>query len=336
MHVHGYFGCVRIVIILSILFIFIARVSCAAGPYKVLVVMSYHEEMPWEKEIREGIEAELKDSAEIRYFYMNTKNDPDGGVAKAKEAYRIYSEFQPDGVIAADDDAQWLFVVPYLKNKVRTPVVFCGVNAEPDKYGYPAVNVTGILERAHFRESISYLQQLMPKVKSIGFMVTDNQTGLGYMEQVRKESKSYPVSTQKVSLVKTLDEALKAVRVMRNQYDALFLIALEGLTNMQGKPLAERESFPILVRAFGKPVIGINKFNIRYHMLCAVVKTGHEQGSTASQMLLQALKGTPVSALPITRNQHGERVLNITVMKSLGIKPRPFLLVGTDLVESAE
>ena len=331
-----YVSCFRIVFLLSIMFIFFTHVSSAAEPYKVLVVMSYHEEMPWEKEIREGIQAELKDSAEIRYFYMNTKNDPDGGVKKAKEAYRIYSEFQPDGIIAVDDDAQWLFVVPYLKSRVKTPVVFCGVNAEPDKYGYPALNVTGILERAHFRESIAFLQQLMPKVKSIGFMVTDNQTGWGYVEQIRKESQSYPISSHTVSLVKTIDEALKAVSVMKKQYDALFLIALEGLTNLQGKPLAERESFPILIRAFGKPVIGINKFNIRYNMLCAVVKTGDEQGATASRMLLRALKGTPLSALPITRNQHGERVLNITVMKSLGIKPRPFLLVGTDLVESAK
>jgi ABC-type uncharacterized transport system substrate-binding protein len=313
-----------------------ACLGSAAEPFKVLVVMSYHEEMPWEKEIRAGIDAEFKGSAEIRYFYMNTKNDPDGGVEKAKEAYRIFSEFQPDGIIAADDDAQWLFVVPYLKDRVKTPVVFCGVNAEPDKYGYPAVNVTGILERAHFRESISFLQQLMPKVRSIAFMVTDNQTGWGYKEQIRKESKSYPVSSHSVSLVKTLDEALKAVRVMKKRYDALFLIALEGLTDFQGKPLAERDSFPILVRAFGKPVIGINKFNIRYHMLCAVVKLGNEQGSTAAQMLLQAIKGTPLSSLPVTRNRHGERVLNTTVMKSMGIKPWPFLLVGADLVESAE
>jgi ABC-type uncharacterized transport system substrate-binding protein len=333
---HVYVSCVRIVFLIPILLVIFAHVSSAAGHYKVLVVMSYHEEMPWEKEIREGIEAELKDSAVVRYFYMNTKNDPDGGVEKAKEAYRIYSEFHPDGIIAADDDAQWLFVVPYLENRVKTPVVFCGVNAEPDKYGYPAANVTGILERAHFRESISFLQQLMPKVKSIGFMVTDNQTGWGYKEQIRKEAKGYPVSSHTVSLVKTLDEALKNVRAMKKRYDALFLIALEGLTNLQGKPLAERESFPILIREFGKPVIGINKFNIRYHMLCAVGKVGQEQGATASQMLLKALKGTPVSSLPITRNQHGERVLNITVMKSLGINPLPFLLVGTDLVESSE
>jgi len=265
---------------------------------------------------------------------MNTKNDPAGGIEKAKEAYRKYLEFQPDGVIAADDDAQSLFVVPYLKDKVKTPVIFCGVNAEPKKYGYPASNVTGILERAHFRESIAFLQQLVPMAKSIGFMVTDNQTGLGYVEQIHQESSSYPIHDFSIGQVKTLDDALKTVDEMKKRHDALFLIALEGLTGESGQPLAERESFRAISRAFGKPVIGINRFNVRYSMLCAVAKTGQEQGATAARMLLKALDGAHIASLPITRNLYGKRVLNVTVLRELRIKPRPVLLVDTDLVET--
>jgi hypothetical protein len=147
---------------------------------------------------------------------------------------------------------------------------------------------------------------------------------------------SYPITTDSISLVKTLEGALKAAGDMKKRHDAMFLIALEGLTGDRGRPLAERESFPLLTRAFGKPVIGINSFNVRFDMLCAVAKTGREQGSTASRMLLDAMQGVPVSNLPVTRNKHGERVLNITMMKSLGIKPRPVLLVGTELVKSVE
>lgn len=321
---------------LLVLLVLANPVCSVAAAGKILVVMSYHEQMPWEKEIRDGIQNELKNASEIRYVYMNTKNNPAGGSERAKEAYREYLEFRPDGVIAADDDAQSLFVVPYLKDKVKTPVIFCGVNAEPENYGYPASNVTGILERAHFRESIAFLQQMMPDAKSVGFMVTDNQTGWGYVKQIRQESPSYPIKSFTISQVKTLDDAMKACTQMRKRHDALFLIALEGLTDEAGRPLAERESFLKLTRAFGKPVLGINEFNIHLNMLCAVAKTGQEQGATAVRMLLNVLSGTPLSSIPVTRNIQGKRVLNVTVMRALGIKPKPVLLVDTDLVETGK
>lgn len=308
----------------------------AAERFKVLAVMSYHEGMPWEADIRRGIEEVLKGSCEIRYVYLNTKNDFSGGAERAREAWRIFQEFKPDGVLAADDDAQTLFVVPYLADKAATPVVFCGVNADPDRYGYPASNVTGIVERAHFRESIVFLQQLVPAARSFAFMTNDNPTGKGYAEQIRRELDGYPLSSHSMHLVKTLDEAVSVASSLSKKHDALFLIAMEGLATVDGRHLPEKESFRVISRAFGKPAIGINAFNISWGLLCGVVKTGQEQGSSAAKMLLNILNGTPVRSLPITRNVHGQRVLNITVMKSFGIRPKPVLLVGTELVESEE
>lgn len=312
----------------------ISRAADAPSRFKVLVIMSYHEEMPWEREIRDGIEQELAGKADTRYFYLNIKNNPAGGAEKAEQAYRYFMQFQPDGVIAADDDAQRLFVVPYLRDASPLPVVFCGVNADPASYGYPATNVTGIIERAHFRESIVFLQQLLPQAKSIGFIVTDNYTGRGYREQIYEELAGYPVKSASVSLVSTLDGALRAASRMKSNYDAIFLIALEGLTTEGGRSLAEKESFRLIASHFGKPVVGINRFNVRYDMLCAVAKTGQEQGGTAARMLMNTLGGTPICRIPVSRNVSGKRVLNITIMNKFGIRPRPVLLVGTELVRS--
>ena len=51
-------------------------------------------------------------------------------------------------------------------------------------------------------------------------------------------------------------------------------------------------------------------------------------------MLLQAMRGTPVSDIPVTRNYKGKRVINVTAMKALGIEPRPAVLLGASLVKS--
>lgn len=305
-----------------------------AASYKVLVVMSYHETMPWEREIREGIESELAKNAIIRYVYLNTKNDFNGGKARAVEALEIYRQFQPDGVITADDDAVSLFVIPYLKNKVATPVMFCGVNADPADYGLPASNVSGILERAHFRESIAFLHQLLPSVKKVAFLTIDNPTGKAYVKQVRGEAETYPATIAGIRLAKSLEDALAAAREFRKQSDALFVIAMEGLRDRSGKPLPEKVAYRSISRSFGKPVIGMNDFNVKSGLLCAVAKSGQEQGTTAAKMLTQAMQGVPVSHIPVTQNKQGKRFLNVTVMKSLGIAPRPVFLVGTQLVET--
>ena len=49
----------------------IPAMALAGEPYKVLVVMSYEEDNPWCKEIREGIESVLSTSAELEYFYTH-------------------------------------------------------------------------------------------------------------------------------------------------------------------------------------------------------------------------------------------------------------------------
>ena len=103
-----------------------ATSSVAAGK-KVLAVMSCHPENMWQHNVKEGIQSVLKD-ADIRCFWMNTKRDLAGGEARAREAFEMYKGLKPDAVITVDDNAQSLFVVPYLKDKVKTPVVFCGVN----------------------------------------------------------------------------------------------------------------------------------------------------------------------------------------------------------------
>ena len=109
--------------LLVILFCIPVAVGAAAKP-KVLVVFSYEKDFPWDIEIREGIELRIGDSVELHYYYMNTKVELDRGAERAAEAYELYRRLQPDGVIAADDNAQAMFVVPYLKDKVKTPVMF--------------------------------------------------------------------------------------------------------------------------------------------------------------------------------------------------------------------
>jgi ABC-type uncharacterized transport system substrate-binding protein len=307
-----------------------------AAKFKVLVVMSYEKTNPWCLEIKEGIESALANTSEITYSYMNTKINLEGGggMQKAKEAYALYRKLQPNGVITADDNAQWLFVLPYLKDKVGTPVMFCGVNADAKKYGYPASNVSGILERAHIGESIAFVKQLSPSIKTVGFLAKYSPSGKALLQQVENESDTYPAKFVTFKLPSTLKELVAAGEELKESSDVLFIESLGGLPDEAGRPLDMKTVMDVTSKIFGKPIIGANQYHIKQGALCAVIKTGQEQGRTAAQMLLKAMQGTPVSEIPITRNYKGRRVINVTVMEALGIKPKPIVLIGAKLVRT--
>jgi ABC-type uncharacterized transport system substrate-binding protein len=324
--------------VLLSLFCASASLPCraAAATFRVLVVMSYHETYPWGMEIKEGIDTELASSCDVRYAYLDTKNNFAGGAEKANKIHELYQEYRPDGVIAADDAAQSMFVVPYLKDKVKTPVMFCGVNEEATTYGYPAANVSGVLERVPIKESIAMLQQLIPSVRTFGCILKDDPSSYGIMRQIHEEEGGYSAKLVTARYVKTLSDAVAMAKELKSRCDALFLTPMDGLPAQVGTPLTSGEATPIIVKAFGKPTFSENSFNVKSGVLCAVIKTGQEQGATAARMLLRAMRGTPVKDIPITRNRHGKRMINVSVMKSLGIIPKPVFLIDTEFVKTGK
>jgi len=307
-----------------------------AAAYKILVVMSYEENNPWCIQIKEGIDSVFEGNSDIKYFYMNTKKNFEAGVRKAKEAYQIYNRFRPDGVIAADDNAQSMFVLPYLKDKVKTPVMFCAVNEKPEKYGYPASNVSGILERDFISESIAFAKQLVPSINTVGFLAKDSPSGRAIRNQVEIESDTYLTKFAGFKLVETMKETLAVLEEYKKTSDALFITSTNGILDTDGKPLDNQQVTRAVAKYYKKTLIGANDFHVRYGVLCAVVKSGNAQGRMSAKMLLKAIKGTPVKQLPVTVNKYGNRMLNVTAMKELGIRPKRRVLVGTQLVKTAE
>ena len=321
--------------LIVVIFLFLNIHMLEAASNKILVVMSYEEDNPWCMQIKEGIDSVLAGNSDIKYFYMDTKKNINGGVRKAEEAYELYKQFRPDGVIAVDDNAQSMFVLPYLKDREKTPVMFCAVNAEPEKYGYPASNVSGILERDFIRESIAFAKQLVPSIETVGFLAKDSPSGRAILKQVEIESNTYLTKFAGFKLVQTIEETLVALEAYQKTSDALFITSTNGILDADGKSLDNEKVTRIVAKFYKKPLIGANNFHVKYGVLCAVVKSGNAQGRIAAGMLVKAMKGTPINQIPITVNKYGKRMLNVTVMKDLGIRPKRRVLIGTQLVKAS-
>ncbi|MFZ1539691.1 MAG: ABC transporter substrate binding protein [Chromatiaceae bacterium] len=306
--------------------------TAGAAEFKVLVVMSYEVDNPWVQEIRAGVESVLAPLSDILYFHLNTKVDRDGGPGRAQEAYELYQRLQPQGVIAADDDAQTMFVVPYLRDKVATPVMFNGVNAAAEKYGFPASNVSGVLERAHVRESLAFIKQLLPAVQRACFITNDVPAGLALRTQVEEEQDTYPAKVAAFHLVKRADDILALGDTLRADCDTLFIDSLEGILDTDSRPMNNAQALALLGRTYSGPILGGNRYQVEQGAWAAVVKTGQEQGETCADMLLRAMRGTPVAEIPVTRNSRGQRVINVTAIEAHEIPLRPTVLRGAALV----
>jgi len=305
-----------------------------AAPFRVLVVMSYEDTFLWTQELTEGIDAVLAAEHEVRYFYMDTKSNLAGGPRKAEEAYALYKEFQPDGVIAADDNAQSMFVVRYLRDKVKTPVMFCGVNADAEKYGYPSSNVSGILERYHIGATVALAKQIIPTLKTFAFMIKKSPTAKSIMKQIQGESDRYVVKFTELAEAKTVNDAISIAKKLRDRSDLLFLTTVKGLPDENGRYPAEKEIVSAVIKAYDKPTVTNAEYRLKQGALCAVRHTGLEQGATSAKMLLKAMRGTPVSEIPITRNYNGKRMINATVLKELGISPKSDFIFNAELVKT--
>ena len=146
---------------------------------RVLVVLSYHPEFSWEKEIADEIEKKLSSSTiDVRLHYMDTKRhpDPEFKAAAGEEARKIIDSWDPDVIITVDDNAQE-YVGRYYAGRKRPDIVFCGVNAKPEQYGYTGCgNATGILERVSADTLVDVIQYCFPQAKRFLHISDDSFT----------------------------------------------------------------------------------------------------------------------------------------------------------------
>ena len=318
--------------------LFICLISGAADPAdasKVLVVMSDDVSSLWEKEIRTGIESVLTSPHDIRYVYMETNNNPQGGAQKAKEVFSLYQEFAPDGVISVDDNSQALFVVPYLRDKVTTPVIFCGVDAELETYRYPALNVSGVLERPQNAiESVIFAREMVPAIKSFGYIANDSPEAKEILKYLQSKAATCPVNFVDFKFPRTFGEAVLMTEELKERCDLLFIPMMQNMPDKYGNAVPEKEAVAVLTEIFGKPAAASTESYVRYGALCAVVRTGREQGKIAGEMLMKAMGGTTVTDIPITMSRQGKKIVNSDVMASLGIKPAPAAVAGAEWVKT--
>lgn len=298
--------------VLLVFFLFFGLFPHHVLAQRCLYVSSYHAGYVWNDDIERGIADVLRDKCEIRNFYMDGKRNLGAEFAgqKALEAKALIDSWQPDVVIAADDNASKYLVMPHLK-EAKVPVVFCGINWTVEPYGYPYSNVTGMIEIGPIDPLVGQVVSVVPDARHGVFLSADELT---QTKEVALSKKAYGKHNITVSHmpVSTMADWEKGYVTAQEQADFVILGNNSGISDWDDK------------RARAWVLKTAKKFTVSYldwmapYAMLTMAKIAYEQGEWAAKVALLILEGAKPSDIPIVANRRWNMFVHPALLEKAG------------------
>ncbi len=291
---------------------------------KILYIDSYHEGYAWSDGITAGVQEVIGASgAELKIIRMDTKRNKSDEFKKeaALKAKAVIEQYQPDVVIASDDNASKYLIVPFYKN-AELPFVFCGVNWDASPYGFPFDNVTGMVEVTSFGELVELLRGVANGDR-IAVLGPDTMSEHREFEHTKRV---FDMDYTAAVHVSTFEEWKRAFVDLQGQADILLLPNNSGINDWNDEEAAK------FVEANAKIPSGSAHDFMAPFALIAYAKLAEEQGRWSGEAALKILDGTSPKDIPITRNKEGKLFINARIAELLQVELPPDLLDAADTI----
>jgi ABC-type uncharacterized transport system substrate-binding protein len=301
---------------------------------KILVVHSYSTDYEWVNDISDGIRDTFDGkNVELEFYCMDTKKKTNEAWKEesGKIALKKVADWQPDVVIAVDDNAQ-IYFARNLVGEEKPMVVFCGVNGDPSEYGYPAKNVTGILERPHFTATLQQFKRIVPTANRIAVISDNSVTSAGAIEYMKTQKTEFDIVSW--NLPSTFAEWQRQIKTACNNADAIAIYTYHTLRSEIDSTTSTDPQKVIewTVTNSTIPIIGFFDFGIENGWLYGSVESGYEHGSEAGQIALGLLSGKNMRDFPIKTATKATSMLNLAAAEKLGIQIPEEIIENTDIV----
>jgi ABC-type uncharacterized transport system substrate-binding protein len=304
---------------------------------KVLVVHSYHPEYEWVSSISRGIKRvfEPEKYIHVETFYMDTQNvQSEEKISEAgKKAREIISQWNPEIVITADDNAQ-KYVGKYYAGKIHPKIVFCGVSASLETYGYPESNITGVTETSTLRYAVDFLDKRITPVKSVSIIGDDSPASQYTLSYTKSEIENMGKKVVSCDTAETLDQwKTKISAYQQNNSDAILIIFFDSVKNEEnGRVVNSKELMEWSSSISKMPIFGLNADIVDKGGLLGVITSGIEHGREAALVALGLLNGKNISDYPVKEAKGKIVLLNKKTAERLGIPINKELLENVDVI----
>lgn len=306
---------INLILFLSIM----AFSSCITETQKkIMVVYSYHPGYEWQAEEDSGLmDVFGKYRFIVERFDLDTKRNTDPVWAEqiTHEALMKIEEFQPDVILVCDDNACKMIATRFIGSE--TPVVFCGMNADPQEYGLPAANITGVVEREFWKESIAFIKELVPDIQKVVIMLDSSITARKSAGRISKLDLADSID---VFLTNDYNRWKGKVLGIQDSSYAIGMFVHATLTDSAHIGSVDQDEVLAWTLANSRlPEFGIMDFTVRNGALCGYCESGYGQGKLAAEMAVRILEGESPGEIPIASSPEGKRLINRERARQLGV-----------------
>lgn len=286
-----------------------------SDPAKVWIINSYHEGYPPSDEVTQALTERLRVAGvDFRVFYLDSKRRADAvSIAeRVAELMGEIQEFDPDLVVAMDDNAVRYGVVPYLKDG-SLPVLFCGVNWSCSDYGLPASNVTGMLEVLPLRAAINFIRAERPATRTL-LILSENTHSERKNRQILDPIFHEAGLVPSYALVDTFEQWKTTFRAAQAQVDLVYLPTNGAIAGWHDDTASAwvREHIQV-------PVFTCDDFMMPFAAF-GLTKIAAEQGIWVAEAALQILDGVALAEIPVVENQQSTWWINAQLAKRINLQ----------------
>jgi hypothetical protein len=295
---------------------------------RILVLHSSDRNSSIVKKMDAGIRSVLDKNRQplsLRWHYLGIDSLPDEDHREdaAKEGTRAVEQFDPDAIIAVDDEAQQ-YVARHYAGRSRPKIIFTAIDHDPKEYGYAgAANVTGVVEILPLPAiSDTLMQARQGQPARIAVLASLGVTGKGQLKQVE----AFNWAPHKLVEVHALGDFAAwqaAIKAMEGQVDAVLVLSHEGLraSPAVATPVAPGE----LVRwieANARPLpIGISTDYVELGGGLSIAPSVRAMGEVAAADTLRWLKAKPADpAPPVSEGKHYSVAIRPAALQARNVK----------------
>jgi len=288
---------------------------------RIFYINSYHQGYGSSDEIMRGMnEVFAEKTVILETFFMDTKRQSaeEQIQAQAKIALARIHQFQPDVIIASDDNAVKYVIAPHFRNG-PIPVVFCGVNWSCEQYDLPTPYVTGMLEVLPIEATIQTLKASYPasqKLVVLSENTTSERNNTALLDSLYRRLGLIPTHFLVDNFEQWQQKFIEA-----NQMADLLYLPTNGAIKGWDNPVASE-----FVAAHIKiPVFTCDDFMMPFAVF-GQTKIASEQGEWAAETALKILAGNKPDVISVTRNEQSQIYVNERLAAIINLHLPPELL----------
>ena len=294
---------------------FLGAPAAAAGQPRVFYLNSYHQGYASSDEAMAAIREVLgREGIAVQVEFMDAKHHPtDADLRRrAEEVLASIHRFQPNLLIASDDDAVKYVLAPHFRQG-PIPAVFCGVNWSATQYGLPTANVTGMLEVVPIEETLQEVRRVFPSTRRLCVLSENSTSERSNRDLLEPKYRALGFETQYV-LVDDFDQWKRAFLDAQQNQDVVYLPTNGAIRGWDAAAAME------WVRGnIRKPVVTCDDFMMPYAVF-GLTKIAREQGEFAARAALEILSGKRPADIPVVSNRQTRCLVNPDLAGRIGFR----------------